>query len=87
MKKIRIKAPHFYCMEYYENFKKMNIDFDFRDPVYELSLDLIDKWETPFDKKDISFEKKIEILDNIYAWLVKTGCSEERIIKEYSDNI
>jgi len=75
-----IKIPHFYSFEYYEGDKKMIIELDFRDRILHLDIDLITKWEKPFDNLEISREEKLRILSNIRECLLERWRPEEVII-------
>jgi len=44
-----IAIPHFYCLEYIEDNKTMNVEIDFRDPVIYLNDSLINTWNPPND--------------------------------------
>jgi hypothetical protein len=80
-----IKIPHFYSFEYYEGDKKMIIELDFRDRILHLDIDLITKWEEPFDDLEISREEKLRILNNIRECLLERWRPEEVIIDVESE--
>lgn len=66
-----IDVPHFYCLEYYRDGKKMIVDIDFRDPVIVLDTDLIERWEEPFDKEFIDTDEKKRIITDIYNYFIE----------------
>ena len=78
-KEYTIKIPHFYCMEYYEDNKRIVIDIDMRDTVLYLHPGLIEHWESPYEKVEIEFHDKIRILHNIRDYLLSEGISPEEI--------
>lgn len=81
MSKIKIDIPHFYCLEYIEDSKKMNVDIDFREfPIY-FEKSLIQKWDAPYSKEIISEKKKEEIYQNIKKYLLERYKAED-IIEE-----
>ncbi|MDD3139997.1 MAG: hypothetical protein PHX08_13610 [Lachnospiraceae bacterium] len=81
MNKIEIDIPHFYCLEYIEGNKKMNVDIDFREfPIY-FKKSLIQKWETPYSEEEVSEKKKEEIYQNIKEYLLERYRAED-IIEE-----
>ena len=41
MKKISIDIPHFYCLEYKEDEKRLIVEIDFREPEIWISKSLI----------------------------------------------
>ncbi len=65
-----INVPHFYCLEYCEEDKKMIVEMDFREDYFFLSLKLIAHWEKPYDTIIIEDEEKIRILLNIREFLL-----------------
>jgi hypothetical protein len=70
MEKYSINVPHFYCLEYCEEDKKMNLDMDFRDGYFVLDKGLITHWERPYESEIISEDKKIEILRRVREFLL-----------------
>ena len=79
MDKIRIDIPHFYCLEYVEGNKKMNIDIDFREfPIY-FEKSLIQNWEMPYSREEISDKKREEIYQNIKKYLLERYKPEDII--------
>lgn len=70
MHKYQIKIPHFYCLEYLEDNKIMTLDIDFRDPIIYLNTSLITKWNQPQQNDPIDNQNKVEIINNIYEYLV-----------------
>lgn len=66
-----IAVPHFYCLEYYRDGKKMILDIDFRDPVTVLSPDMIDGWEQPHEKEFIDEDEKKRIITDIYRYFTE----------------
>ena len=66
----KIEVPHFYCLEYYEVEKKMIIEMDFRESYFILKKNIITHWEPPYQNEIISDEKKREILNNVYEFLL-----------------
>lgn len=77
----KIEVPHFYCLEYYEDMRKMTIEIDFREEKIFLSANMIEKWEKPYDKEIIGKADKKRIINNIYDCLLKNN-SVERICLE-----
>lgn len=65
-----INVPHFYCIEYCEDDKKMIVEIDFREDYFYLSPQLITYWEEPYDKIKIESEEKKRILFNIREFLL-----------------
>ena len=53
-----INVPHFYCLEYCEDDKKMIVEIDFREDYFFLSPQLITHWEKPYDNIKIEVEEK-----------------------------
>ena len=47
----------------------MNIAIDMRDPIPNLDIAEIKAWVSPFEKEQVSEEKKQEIFDNVYHYL------------------
>lgn len=72
MQKVKINIPHFYCMEYTEDNKKLIIDIDFRESKIFIGKSLIKKWEKPYDDEKISEERRDEIYKNIKEYLLKS---------------
>lgn len=80
MNMYEIHVPHFYCMEYSEDEHTMDIEIDFREDYFLLNKTLITHWKKPYDNEMISDEKKVEILKNIYEYLLmKTVPSHIRL--------
>ena len=71
MQKYQINIPHFYQLEYCENGKKMYLEIDFRENFIELTMDLIERWEPPFEDETITDFDKKRILKNIYKYFIK----------------
>lgn len=71
MKRISISIPHFYCLEYVEDDKKLIIDIDFREPKILIGKSLIKKWEPPYQSMIITEEMKEEIYINIKKYLLE----------------
>lgn len=71
MKRISISIPHFYCLEYVEDDKKLIIDIDFREPKILMGKSLIKKWEPPYQSMEITEEMKEEIYINIKKYLLE----------------
>lgn len=69
-KKYEIRIPHYYCLEYIEDDKKMTLDIDFRDTIIYLSTDLIGKWDSTHSDEIVSKQKKEEILKSINEYLI-----------------
>lgn len=59
MSKYIIKVPHFYCMEYIEENRRLIIEMDFRESRFLLDKDLVTKWEPPYQNEIISEDKKL----------------------------
>jgi hypothetical protein len=76
-----IRIPHFYSFEYYEDDKKMIIELDFRDSILYLIPSMLRKWEKPFDNLEISYQERLQILNNIRECLLKKWSPEEVIIE------
>ena len=71
-----IKIPHFYCLEYSDEYRSMVLDVDFRDSEIYLNTSLIVKWNAPHENDFINDEEKEKIIKNIYDYLVyKRGFS------------
>lgn len=68
--KYKIEVPHFYCLDYYNGDKKMAVEMDFRESHFVLNKEMITKWEPPYQNEDISDNDKIEIIKNIYDFLL-----------------
>lgn len=66
----RIKVPHFYCLEYYEDDKKLIVEIDFREEYFVLKPQLITRWEKPYENIDIGIDEKKRILLNIREFLL-----------------
>ena len=63
-KEYSIVVPHFYCLEYSEDDKKLIVDMDFREGYFVLSPQLITHWEKPYENIDIGInEKKKNIIE------------------------
>ena len=58
MKKISIDIPHFYCLEYKEDEKRLIVEIDFREPEIWISKSLIQHWEPPFQSVLITEQEK-----------------------------
>lgn len=82
MEKYNIKVPHFYCMEYYENNKKMIIQMDFREARFLLNKDLITNWEEPYENELISESDKERILLNVREFLLTKTVPSNIIMQE-----
>ena len=65
MNNFKINIPHFYCLEYVENGKKMYLDIDFREPKILIGKSLIKKWESPYEHIEITEEDR----NRIYFYL------------------
>ena len=72
-----VSIPHFYCLEYSEEDRKMKIEIDFREKPIYLSTAMIISWENPNQEIVIDEDEKIRILNNIKRYL-----SEERGFSE-----
>lgn len=81
-KKYSIKVPHFYCLEYFENDKKMIVEMDFREDYFYLTPQLITHWEKPYDDIIINIEERKRILSNIRQFLLTKTIPSHIIIKE-----
>lgn len=80
MKSYSISIPHFYCLEYTENNRRLKLDIDFRDPIIYLDIGLIKNWESPYDSEEITGDEKKKIIERIYKELTKeSGFSKERV--------
>lgn len=69
-KNYEISIPHFYCLEYKENNRKMFLEIDFREPFIDLTMSLIQHWEPPFENEEITEKDKKHILQNIYNYFI-----------------
>lgn len=77
MDKIKISIPHFYCLEYIEGNKKMNIEIDFREfPIY-LEKSSIQNWEIPYNGEKIPDKKREEIYQNVKKYLLERYAAED----------
>lgn len=79
MQQIKISIPHFYCLEYIEDNKKLIVDIDFREAKIHIGKSLIKKWEKPYDGEEISEEKREEIYKTIMEYLLKSYSLEDLI--------
>lgn len=79
MQKVKINIPHFYCLEYTENNKKLIIDIDFRETKIFVGKSLIKKWEKPYDDEKISEEERDKIYNNIKEYLLKSYSFDDLI--------
>lgn len=52
---------HFYCLEYYEDDKKLTVELDFREEYFVLKPQLITRWEKPYENIDIGIDEKKRI--------------------------
>ncbi len=77
MKKISISIPHFYCLEYVENDKKLYMDIDFRESKILIGRSLIKRWEKPYDREEISEETREEIYQNVKKYLLERYKAED----------
>lgn len=66
-----IDVPHFYCLEYYRDGKKVIVEADFRDPVTIFSTDMVKHWEKPHEKEIIDEDDKKRIITDIYNFFVE----------------
>ena len=73
-----IEIPHYYCLIYNENMRKMILDIDLRASKIELTTDLIHTWEKPYDQEEITEKERKRIIRNIYDYLLKKN-SPERV--------
>lgn len=71
MKQISISIPHFYCLEYREDEKRMIIDIDFRESKILIGKSLIKRWEPPYQLVELTEEMKEDIYRNIKKYLLK----------------
>jgi hypothetical protein len=76
-KRINIDIPHFYCLEYIENEKRMYVDIDFREPKIYIGKSLIKKWEPPYESEEITEEMREEIYKNIKKYLLDRFSSQD----------
>ena len=81
-KSYEIKAPHYHCMEYYEDDKKMIIDIDLRDSKMYLNKELIENWEAPNKNINIDEQHKKQILENLRDHFLRRGLEPADIIIE-----
>lgn len=77
-----IDIPHFYCLEYYEDGKKMIVEMDFREDYFFLGLQLITNWEAPYEDIIIEIEEKKKILLNIRQFLLSINVLPSHIIMD-----
>ena len=78
----RIEVPHFYCLEYYEEDKKMIVDIDFREDCFILEPQLITHWEKPYEEQIISEVDKKRILYNIRQFLLTKTIPSNIIMRD-----
>ena len=78
----RIEVPHFYCLEYYEDDKKMIVDIDFREDCFILEPQLITHWEKPYEEQIISEVDKKRILYNIRQFLLTKTIPSNIIMRD-----
>ncbi len=81
MSEYRIEVPHFYCLEYYEEEKKMIVEMDFREDYFLLSSQLITHWEKPYESIEIKESDKKRILQNIRKFLLTKTIPTHIIMK------
>lgn len=78
-----IAVPHFYCLEYYENDKKMIIEVDFRERYFFLNLRLITHWESPYEHIEIGMDERKRILHNIREFLLTKTSSNHIFMEDF----
>ena len=78
----RIEVPHFYCLEYYEEDKKMIIEMDFREDYFILDDHLITHWEKPYDNIIIDINEKKRILFNVKQYLLTKTVPSHIIMRD-----
>ena len=71
MKKISIDIPHFYCLEYKEDEKRLIVEIDFREPEIWIRKSLIQRCEPPIQSVRITEQEKEEIYTNIKQFLLE----------------
>ena len=69
----KIDIPHFYCLEYREGDRVLQLDIDFRDPMIYLEEKLVTNWQEPHSDEKIPSAEKKRILDNVYGYLIRQG--------------
>lgn len=77
-----IAIPHFYCLEYSEENRKLTVDVDFREKTIYLSTSKISKWEDPFQAISIAEEEKVRIIKNIKKYLIEERGFSEVIMED-----
>lgn len=79
MNEAKIDIPHFYCLEYIEGNRKMNVGIDFRECPICFNKAFIQKWDVPYGEERISEKEKEEIYQNIKEYLLKRYKAEDII--------
>ncbi|MEG0614101.1 MAG: hypothetical protein RR486_16515 [Clostridium sp.] len=82
MNNFKISIPHFYCLEYVENEKKMYLDIDFRESKILIGKSLIKKWRPPYENIVITEEDRNRIYLNIKGYLLNRY-PQENILEIY----
>ena len=77
-----IKVPHFYCLEYFEDDKKLIVEMDFREDFFYLTPQLIKHWEAPYCDMEIGIEERKRILLNIRQFLLTKTIPSHIIIAD-----
>lgn len=77
MRQISLSIPHFYCLEYVEDDKKLIVDIDFRESKILIGKSLIRKWEAPYQSMEITEDMKEEIYINIKKYLLERYRAED----------
>lgn len=80
MENIEIDISHFYCLEYREGNKVLNVEIDFRERELIFGKSLIKKWEPPYSEEDITSSHKDKIYATILNYLEKRFTNRDIII-------
>ena len=67
----KVDILHHYSIEYLEDDHLMKIEIDMRDPVPYLDIAEVKAWDPPYEKEQVSPEKKQQIFDNVYDYLTR----------------
>jgi hypothetical protein len=57
------------CPVYCEKGKTMLIDIDFREPEFYLNIDLIRKWDPPYEQETPAESDRLRIFNNVRRYL------------------
>lgn len=65
----QVNIKHFYMIEYIEAGRVMNVEVDLREPIVQIGLICINKWNPPYDVTVLSKQEKYLIAQNIKEYL------------------